>query len=504
MLLGTLCNVAGKIVALGTWFLLTPFILHHLGPNAFGIWTLVSAVVSYGSLLDLGIGSAIAKFVAEHRVRGRIEEARNLVATTFWLYAALGVVAFALSLAIAPALPLWFDVPTEERATTTSLMLLMGTALGFSMPCTTAAAALRGLQRYDLINAVSTFGALFAAAATIAVLTMGGGLLAMAAAHAATALATQCLQMWTLRRTAPELDLRWRHVRRDLLRPISGFSAPIFAVEVAGQLQSKTDSLVIGALMSVGSITPYAIALRLSETTRILTDQFMRLLLPLASELHAQDDPAGLRDLFTAATRMTLALTVLLGGTVVLLGKPILAVWVGREYSAYGHLVVLLTAAIAIDTSSWPAGAILRGMTRHRPLALMAIGSGVANLFLSIFLARRFGLAGVALGTLIPTAIEIPLFVMPYASRTIGVSARALLEEALLPVLFPAASLAIVLLLLQRAIEPTSLLVIATEATIGGATYLAVYFATGAQELEREMYRTIRASVRSATRASSS
>jgi hypothetical protein len=143
-------------------------------------------------------------------------------------------------------------------------------------------------------------------------------------------------------------------------------------------------------------------------------------------------------------------------------------------------------------------------MTRHRPLAVMAIASGVANLVLSILLAPRLGLAGVALGTLIPTAIEIPLFVIPYASRTIGVSARALLEEALLPVLFPAASLAIVLFLLQRAIEPTSLLVIAAEAGIGGLAYLAVYLATGAEELEREMYRTIVSSMRLAPRASGS
>jgi O-antigen/teichoic acid export membrane protein len=503
VLVGTLYNSAGKLVTLGTWFLLTPFILHRLGANAYGLWSLVSSVVSYGSLLDLGIGPAIAKYVAEYRVRGRMEEARSLVATAFWLYATLGILALVLSAAFAPILPHWFGLPAEQRGAASWLMLLMGAALGFSMPCTTAAAALRGLQRYDLINAVATFGALLTAAATVTVLRLGGGVVAMAAAHVAVGLATQSLQVWTLWRAAPGLGLRWRHVRREMLRPISGFTLPIFVTDMADHLRSKTDGIVIGAVISVSAVTPYAIALKLSEIARILSDRFIRVLLPLASELHAENDPAALRMLFTSATRLTLAVAVLFGCTVVLLAEPILAAWVGSEYSVYSYLVAILTVAIVIDTSGWPAGAILQAMGRHRPLAVMAIASGAANLVLSIILARRLGLRGVALGTLIPSAIEVPLFVIPYAARTLGVSARTLFADVLGPILLPAASLALVLLFLQHAIAPASFLFIAIEAIIGGLVYLGVYLAMGPRDLEREICHTLMASLRLAMRARS-
>jgi O-antigen/teichoic acid export membrane protein len=185
------------------------------------------------------------------------------------------------------------------------------------------------------------------------------------------------------------------------------------------------------------------------------------------------------------------------------MAQPILAAWVGSEFSVYGYLVAILTVAIVIDTSGWPAGAILQAIGRHRPLAVMAIASGVANLVLSIILARRLGLRGVALGTLIPSAIEIPLFVMPYAARTLGVSVRTLFADVLAPSLFPAASLALVLLFLQHAIAPASFIAIAIEATIGGLVYVAVYLAMGPRELEREICHTIMASLRLAVRARS-
>ncbi|MBA2676981.1 MAG: hypothetical protein H0U76_01070, partial [Ktedonobacteraceae bacterium] len=59
VLTSTITNYIGKIIALGTWFFLTPFILHQLGTTNYGLWTLVGSMVAYGSLLDLGIGGAV-------------------------------------------------------------------------------------------------------------------------------------------------------------------------------------------------------------------------------------------------------------------------------------------------------------------------------------------------------------------------------------------------------------------------------------------------------------
>jgi O-antigen/teichoic acid export membrane protein len=70
----------------------------------------------------------------------------------------------------------------------------------------------------------------------------------------------------------------------------------------------------------------------------------------------------------------------------------------------------------------WPAASIIQSMARHRPLAAMSLGSGLANLGLSVALVHRYGLTGVALGTLIPTSVECIGFGLPYALRVVGVT----------------------------------------------------------------------------------
>src|SRR5207249_3732384 len=116
-----------------------------------------------------------------------------------------------------------------------------------------------------------------------------------------------------------------------------------------------------------------------SEVPHMLTDQFMKVLLPLASQLHAENDSARLRALFLTSTRLTLVLFLPIGGGIAVLARPILAAWVGPAFGEYAHLVAILTLASLIDTSRWPAGAILQGMARHRLLAVASIGAGLAN-----------------------------------------------------------------------------------------------------------------------------
>ena len=70
VLFNTATNYVAKILFLATGFVLTPFLLRHLGQTTYGLWVLVNSVVTYGGLLDLGIGAAVIKFMAEYRARG--------------------------------------------------------------------------------------------------------------------------------------------------------------------------------------------------------------------------------------------------------------------------------------------------------------------------------------------------------------------------------------------------------------------------------------------------
>ena len=158
-----------------------------------------------------------------------------------------------------------------------------------------------------------------------------------------------------------------------------------------------------------------------------------RVVPPVASQLQAEGETDRIRLLYLTGSRMTLAISVPLAIVLVALAGPLLALWVGGQYSLYAPIVVILALAGVVEISHWPAKEILQGIARHRGLAPGYICAALANLGISVALVRPYGLVGVAIGTLIPSMVLSFCYIWPYASWVIGVPWRDLLARALLP-----------------------------------------------------------------------
>jgi O-antigen/teichoic acid export membrane protein len=487
VLLSSLSNYIGKFINLGIWFVLTPFVLNQLGETRYGLWALVGSVVAYGFLLDFGITGAVTKYVAEYRAKGEAEMAHSLIATALWMNTGLGLLVVLISVLLAPVFTSVFNISPEEQKTALWLFLLAGIGVGLTIPGGTVTAVLRGLQRFDLINLIGVTATLVSAVATFSVLVLGGGVLGLALVGIGVTILVQLLSSWLIYRIAPELRFGWFGPRRSHMEVLVSYSSSLFFMNLGGYLESRSDEIVIGGFLPISSVTPYNLGRRLSTLPQTFTEQFLTLLLPMASEMHAKEDSTQLRSLYIISTRVTLAIFVSMSMVLVILVKPLLTAWVGVEYASYSYLVVILVVASLIDTSTWPAGFVLQGMARHSPLAGMTIAAGIANLILSILLVQRFGLLGVALGTLLPTTIICLGFVFPYAMRVIGTSVKDMYAKVLWPTLLPLIPMSILLIILREIFRPSSLIMILALGAVGPLVYLAVYLRIGANEFEREI-----------------
>jgi O-antigen/teichoic acid export membrane protein len=255
-------------------------------------------------------------------------------------------------------------------------------------------------------------------------------------------------------------------------------------------MQTRLDVVVIAAALPVRLIAPYNFAQRLAAGTWIATDQFGKVLLPLATEVTATREPAALRALYLTATRLTLAIAIGAGLPLALLGGPILDLWVGKSFSDYGAVVALLTVAAIVDVPSNPAAYALQSIERHGPIAWMALGSAVANVVLSIALVGPYGINGVGAATLIASAVEVIVFVVPYAARTLGIALREIALEVVVRLAAPTAVLAALLVGGAAVLPVTSLPRLAIVVGVALAGYLTVYVTIGAGASERAAYRS--------------
>jgi O-antigen/teichoic acid export membrane protein len=489
LLRSAISNYLGRFINVGVWLFLTPFILERLESTLYGLWMLVGSVIAYGSLLDFGISDAITKYVAEYRAKGQSIEAQQLVGTALVIYLVLGSIALAISLIIAPLFSRIFNVPPENHATAMWLVIVAGVGIGLAIPSNSISAVLRGLQRFDILNLIGVISTLLLASSTVIVLLLGGGVIGVAAIPVAVNLLMLAPTIWTIHRIAPDLRFGLVGGSRQMLSTVTSFSSSMFMLRIGGHLETKTDEVVIGAYLPVSSVTPYNLARRLSSLPQTLTEQFLTLLLPLASKLHAENDQSRLRSVYMISTRLTLAIFMPVGVSLIFLAGPFLRVWVGPAFAEYADLVLILTLASMIDTSTWPAGSVLQGMGLPRFSGVMSIISGVSNLILSLVLVPRIGLTGVALGTLLPTGIVCLCFVHPYVIRKIKLPWGDVFKQVILPTLIPVVPAGIGMYMLSQMLALTSILPILFVGASGSLLYLAVYLRMEANESERAILR---------------
>jgi len=366
---------------------------------------------------------------------------------------------------------------------------LAAVGLGVAMLGMAPLSVLKGLQRFPTVNTVDVTVVLVSVALTVVAVKLGGDIVVVSA-------------VWTLAAGLNAMSYRviaWRRFPEymggpggrdpDRIRRLWRFSRSVAAVQVAVNMQSRLDAVVVAGALPVSQVTPYSFAQRLADGTRLATDQFGKVLLPLASQVSATLDRAAVRELYLTSTRLTLCIALGVGLPVALLGGPILEIWVGDEFAGHGALVAILTCAAIVDLPSYPAAAVLQSLERHGPIAWMALGSGVANIALSVALVGPWGLEGVATGTLVAGAVEICVFVVPYAGRTLGVSPRAFLSATVIPLLAPSVALAALLLAGHAVIGVDSLLTLLLVVAPSVTVYALLYARLGASQRELGVYR---------------
>ena len=95
-------NVGSSWFALGinivVGVLLSPYILHHLGDEAFGLWVLIFSITGYYGLFDLGIRSSIVRYVATFSATSDQTELDRLISTALFTYTGIGLVALLVTL----------------------------------------------------------------------------------------------------------------------------------------------------------------------------------------------------------------------------------------------------------------------------------------------------------------------------------------------------------------------------------------------------------------------
>lgn len=349
LLQGSLAGVARIALAIPVYLILTPLVLHALGPEQFGIWSFSTIIFSLMNLTDFGLKNSLLFHVARNMERP--DEVKECFSATIWIY--LGVSAILVVGTAAwgqAAIPALLNVPDPLRDEI--IFVLWVTVIGFAfrllaLPYQAVVEGYQELLGSQLISVawliVHFLGSLAALMVSPTVYGLGwAGLIGNVFVFAAF--------FWMVRRRFPHIVPHLQGFTGWRIRQLAGFGLGIQIAAICIAIREPLYKVLIARSFDLASVATFEI------TYKLCTQLMSAITAPLlgvfgaAALLGARTE--ALANLLRPLVGWTLGalLPVVMG--VALFAQPLIDRWLGRDDVAVGTLLPVMCVAFALYYST--------------------------------------------------------------------------------------------------------------------------------------------------------
>jgi O-antigen/teichoic acid export membrane protein len=395
--LNTSYQIGSQVAPAIAAILAIPFLLRHLGSEVFGIVMIFSTSLAYFTMLDLGLGRAATRFIAQSLEAGQPDDLRRYFWGSIALLTGIGAIVTVLAFLAVPTVvsrllkipPLYVHSASQSLSIiclTIPLVTLMATFRGF----------LEASGRFAFISIVTGCGGVGLYLLPALTVSLGGQLVGVAVALCLVrvgmciALAIGCLYLENGPSLHPIFDVI--AVKRML-----SFGGWLSVSNIVGTATIYCDRFLLGACVSMAAVTSYGMPLDVINRLQILIGSFCAVLFPLMSRLDGSGSDQFQR-VYRGAIAVALSLMTLIATWAAVAIPTVMKFWLGARSTPDSIFAAQIFLAGAVMQSSaaiaWTA---LHARGRSDLTAWVHLAEFPLYCTAFYFAATRYGVRGAAL-----------------------------------------------------------------------------------------------------------
>ena len=282
-----LATIVARIVNMARGVCIVPFLLAHIGLEAYGIWTTIFILVSYVGLTTLGISNVYIKYVAEFHARREYDKANALLSTglavTIPLCTAVFLVFWLGWAWIGPLLRL---PPARAGEGKEASLIVLGVYLS-SIALNAFNDVLTGTQRIVSTQVFVTISIVVECAVIVWLVSAGRGIRGLAEAYLVRTAINDGLSIWWAKRQLKWLHLSLRQVRRESLKYVVHFGGLVQLQSMLSIFLASVERVVALVLIGAAAAGLLDVAKKWPVSLSAIPTAFFAALLPAASHVDA-------------------------------------------------------------------------------------------------------------------------------------------------------------------------------------------------------------------------
>ena len=440
--IGVFLNYTSIVVRLLTQFLLTPFVIYHLGVDEYGLFMLCNSIIIWLSLTDLGIGASITKYVVTYRAKKQYEQQAHFLGQITILFSFLGLITAFLGSIFFIFLDDIFSTLNENQINIIDILYLLTLSnLIISFPLRPINSIPGAYQKFILPGFVSLATSILNAGLTIVLLIFDYksiGLTVLAITLGLIKL------IWNLYYSTNSLKVKFKFCKPDipLYKEICAFSIWILLSQLMDLFYWRTGTPILAIVSGTQSVALFTLGITLAQIFMTASSAIAGVVAPKLVQMVALDaSKEALTNVMIRAGRAQLCILVLIITGFGVLGKDFLHLWVGNSIGEkaaevwVGTLVVLVPLLIPLTQNAGLA--ILQALNIHKGRAIILFYTSLVCVVLGYLLSLHFGFLGMFIGTAISLTLGQIIMINIYYSRRAGLHIRQFFMRTYRPIILP-------------------------------------------------------------------
>ena len=410
---GVILSYAVIVLNMVIGIIYTPLLTEKLGQSEYGLYSLVTTIISYLTILDFGFGNSIIIYTAKYRANNQKDTEQKLHGMFFVIYTIIGFIAGVVGIL------LWANVDKLFGATMTAQELekakiLMG-ILTFNMvitfPFSIFSSIITAYEKFIFAKVLNIIRIVLNPIITIILLKLGYKSIALVILTTILNIAV-LLTNFLYCRIKLNIRLKFGKIDKGILFSIMSLSIWVFLNSIIDKVNWSLDQFVLGIVSGTSEVAIYSVASNLITMYINFSVAISGVLLPRIATM--QENNASneeFTEVFIKTGRIQYILMALITSGFILFGREFIDItWVGIEYDKAYFIALILMIPTLIPLIQNVGLNILQVKKQYKFRVIILFLLAIVNVGISIGLSKVYGGIGAAIGTAIITLLGAVMF----------------------------------------------------------------------------------------------
>jgi O-antigen/teichoic acid export membrane protein len=391
--------------------------LHYLGKEQFGLWALALQISGYMVLLELGVTSAISRFLADHKDDVNGGEYGSLLLTGGIVFAIQGAIIAIVGAAFSFAAPGLFHIPPDLASDFKWVLVIITALSGFSIATRSLGGPLWAFQRMDITNLLAIMTLVVGYGILWLGFKCGFGIYSLAYAGIPTAILSPVIVcIVCFRNGYYPVRGSWGCPKWGLFRKIFSFGKDMLLISFGSQLVNASQIMILSRLAGLDAAATFSVGSKFYVMGQQFVGKVLENSAPALTEIFVRGNRARFNERFWNVISVTAFLSTIGATGLIAWNQLLISLWTsGLINWSFGADMILAALLIATSLSRCFVG--IFGMVGDlSPVRYIYFLEGCLLIAIALPAARFFGVIGVLSASLIAHLVVTTILSVRVAS----------------------------------------------------------------------------------------